>query len=136
VKLRTRVALAGGAVVVGASALAGAVEYPAVDNELRGQLDASLVDMVRQAPDTISQIKEKLAATGKAAPTDEVVDPESISLPEGSGYLDIISDPHVGPRTSSPTSHRRTWPWPQVSQGPTTGTPRSAACATASTPRR
>ncbi|MGW5457045.1 sensor histidine kinase [Streptomyces sp. NPDC003996] len=97
-KLRTRVALAGGAVVIVALGLVGAVEYPAVDWELHGQLDASLSAMVRQAPSTFHDVQLKLEMAGKNGGKpgfDPRKDPEGWVITLGSGGLQIVTDPRL-----------------------------------------
>jgi signal transduction histidine kinase len=62
VNLRTRVALAGGAVVVAALTAVGAVLYPAIEAGMRGQTDSSLRMAAGQAPTTYEAVKAKLDA--------------------------------------------------------------------------
>jgi two-component system sensor histidine kinase MprB len=86
VNLRTRIGLAGGAVVLGALTVVSAVLYPAVASKVRAQTDASLVNGAAAAPDTIIQIKQKLAfSKGTEFPV------EPLNL--GSTLLQIIADP-------------------------------------------
>lgn len=97
-KLRTRVALAGGAVVVAALILVGAVEYPAVDDELHGQLDSSLAEMVKSAPDTFDAVKQKVARA------EEVGEPNPLKgtgtvLDVGTGKMQLVQDPRLSPAT-------------------------------------
>jgi two-component system sensor histidine kinase MprB len=68
-----------------------------VDYELRGQLDASLVDMVNQAPDTLAVIKAKLASAPQSQAADVLGGPAGLVFAIGSGRLQVIGDPHVGP---------------------------------------
>ena len=56
--LRTRVALAVGAVVLCALAIVAAVVYPAVGANLRGQGDASLVQVADNAPAVAAKLKQ------------------------------------------------------------------------------
>jgi two-component system sensor histidine kinase MprB len=100
VKLRTRVALAGGAVVVAALTLVGAVEYPAVDWELHGQLDASLATMAKQAPTTFHEYQQKLMMAGKQGPDPLQGNGWVVSL--GSGSIQIVTDPLSGSGEESP----------------------------------
>ncbi|GAA2050339.1 hypothetical protein GCM10009839_65910 [Catenulispora yoronensis] len=65
--LRLRVALAGGAAMITASAVAGAIEYPAIGAGMRAQLDASLVDAVRQSPDSLKDVRDKVLSGSPAA---------------------------------------------------------------------
>ncbi|NUR63010.1 MAG: HAMP domain-containing histidine kinase [Catenulispora sp.] len=99
-KLRTRVALAGGAVVVAALTLVGAVEYPAVDWELRGQLDASLAAMVKQAPTTFHEYQQKLLMAGKQVP--DPLQGNGWSDTIGSGSIQIVTDPQPESGKESP----------------------------------
>src|SRR4051812_39831918 len=71
--LRTRVGLAGGAVVLLALATASLVVYPTVRANLRHQTDESLVQAVGQSPMIARQLKEKIAVTGDTAPIDTPV---------------------------------------------------------------
>jgi signal transduction histidine kinase len=73
--LRTRVGVAGGAVVLLALAVASLVIYPTVRANLRRQLDDSLVQTVGQSPTIALQLKQKIAASGeRTAPIDTPVD--------------------------------------------------------------
>jgi two-component system sensor histidine kinase MprB len=72
--LRTRVGLAGGAVVLLALAVAALVIYPTVRANLRRQLDDSLVQTVGQSPAIALQLKQKFADSGGTAPIDTPVD--------------------------------------------------------------
>src|SRR5215813_12608326 len=56
--LRTRVAIAVGAVVFGALAIVAAVVYPAVGANLRGKNDASLVQVATEAPTIAAKLKK------------------------------------------------------------------------------
>ncbi|MFL6145422.1 MAG: sensor histidine kinase [Labedaea sp.] len=71
--LRTRVGLAGGAVVLLALGTASLVVYPTVRANLRRQTDESLVQAVGQSPMIARQLKEKIAVTGDTAPIDTPV---------------------------------------------------------------
>jgi two-component system sensor histidine kinase MprB len=73
VNLRTRVALAGGAVVICALSLVAAILYPAVEAGMRGQIDSSLVLAAHQAPELTRQVKAKMAVSGGKAALGDVV---------------------------------------------------------------
>jgi len=81
--LRTRVAIAVGAVVFGALAVVAAVVYPAVGANLRGQDDDSLVQVADNA--------QAIAAKLKQAHTVGQL------VPFGSTQLQILPDATVGP---------------------------------------
>ena len=84
--LRTRVAVSGALAVVAALALVGAIEYPAIDSEMRASLDAQLSNTA------IGGDKEfKTAIT-------EMDNPKSptVIVPLGSRILDILLVPTVG----------------------------------------
>lgn len=89
--LRTRIALAGGAVVVGALVLVGMVLYPAVDAGLRNQLDASLIQAADQAagilpaPQADSQI-------GLSSSSDD-----GTAVAVGTTQLEVIPSASIGP---------------------------------------
>ena len=89
--LRTRLAVAGGSVVTGSLVLVSVVLYPAVEANLRGQIDTSLVAAAKQAPSVAAAVKAKFATTG--------VQPDfpSVPLEIGSTQLQIVPDPRVGP---------------------------------------
>lgn len=72
--LRTRVGLAGGAVVFLALALASLVLYPLLQANLRGQTDESLVQAANDAPNVAAQLKQKAIYAGLPLPTDGVID--------------------------------------------------------------
>src|SRR5262249_14757509 len=63
VNLRSRVGLAGGAVVLGSLAAVSAAVSAALASQLHAQLDAALVDAAKAAPLTLQEIKARLAAT-------------------------------------------------------------------------
>jgi two-component system, OmpR family, sensor histidine kinase MprB len=86
VNLRTRIGLAGGAVVLGTLAVVSAVLYPAVAGKAREQVDASLLTAAAAAPDTIGQMKQKLARNDTPAFPAGPLD-------LGSSLLQIIADP-------------------------------------------
>jgi signal transduction histidine kinase len=93
VNLRTRLAIAGGSVVAGSLVLVSVVLYPAVESNLRGQIDSSLVGAAKQAPDMAAAIKAKFAASSPQ--------PDFPTVPLGIGdtQLQIVPDPEVGPST-------------------------------------
>ena len=66
--LRTRVAIAVGAVVFCALAVVAAVVYPAVGSNLHKQEDESLVQVARQAPATAAKLKQAQAPFGQLVP--------------------------------------------------------------------
>jgi two-component system, OmpR family, sensor histidine kinase MprB len=86
VNLRTRIALAGGAVVLSTLTVVSAVVYPAVASKASDETDASLRAAADTAPDTLGNIKQKLARDGG---TEFPVEP----LELGSTLLQIINDP-------------------------------------------
>jgi two-component system sensor histidine kinase MprB len=85
--LRTRFAIAGGAVVAGSLVLVAAVLYPAVDANLRRQLDRGLVVAAEQAPSVAAAIKAKYASAGEQS--DFPTGPIGI----GSTQLQIVAGP-------------------------------------------
>jgi signal transduction histidine kinase len=84
VSLRTRVAIAVGAVVFGALALVAAVVYPVVGANLRGQDDESLVRVANEAPTIAARLKKARTPLGEL-------------VPFGSTQLQIVPDAVVGP---------------------------------------
>ncbi|GAB3132910.1 sensor histidine kinase [Microbispora hainanensis] len=58
--LRTRLAIAGGSVVAGALVLVSVVLYPAVNANLRGQMDNALIAAAGRAPSVAAAINAKL----------------------------------------------------------------------------
>ncbi len=82
--LRTRVAIAVGVVVFGALAIVAAVVYPAVGANLRGQNDASLVRVAREAPTIATKLKKARTPLGQL-------------VPFGSTELQIVPDATSGP---------------------------------------
>ena len=60
--LRTRIGLAGGAVVFAALTVVSLVVYPAVASKAGKQLEASLVEAANAAPDTVDKLMAKLAS--------------------------------------------------------------------------
>jgi signal transduction histidine kinase len=71
--LRTRVGIAGGAVVLLALGIASLVIYPTVQANMRRQVDDSLVQTAEQSPGIAIQLKQKFADTGGPAPLDKVI---------------------------------------------------------------
>ena len=65
--LRNRIALAGGAVVLGALLVASLVLYPLIGARLHDQLDSSLARTVTDTPKILDRVKEK-TATERAGP--------------------------------------------------------------------
>jgi signal transduction histidine kinase len=86
--LRTRVGLAGGAVVLLALGLASLVIYPTLDANTRRQMDDSLIQAAMQGPTVALQLKQKILASGDKAPTDSVIN-------LGSTLVQFISPPVV-----------------------------------------
>jgi len=68
VSLRTRVALAVGAIVLGALAIVAAVVYPAVGANLRGINDESLVEVGKNAPAIAAKLKQAGTLFGQMVP--------------------------------------------------------------------
>jgi signal transduction histidine kinase len=81
--LRTRVAIAVGAVVFCALAIVAAVVYPAVGANLRGQNDKSLVQVAKEAPTIAAKLKQ-------AHTVGQLV-------PFGNTQLQILPDATAGP---------------------------------------
>lgn len=89
--LRTRVAIAVGAVVFCALAVVAAVVYPAVGANLRRQEDGSLVQVARQAPATAAKLKQAEAPFGQLVPlgkTELQIVPDAAAGPTD-GFVDI-----------------------------------------------
>jgi len=84
VSLRSRVAIAVGAVVFGALALVAAVVYPVVGANLRGQEDESLVRVANEAPTIAAKLKRARTPLGEL-------------VPFGNTQLQIVPDAVVGP---------------------------------------
>jgi signal transduction histidine kinase len=82
--LRTRVAIAVGAVVFAALAAVAAVIYPAVGASLRAQADEALVLVAKQAPTIATKLKQSRTPFGQL-------------VPFGDTQLQIVTDPAVGP---------------------------------------
>jgi len=109
--LRTRVGLAGGAVVIVALALASLVLYPLLQANLRGQTDESLVQAANDAPTVAAQLKQKAQYAGLPLPTGGVIDLGSTLLQflnppmlpgPTNGFLDITDqDLAVADRTQA-----------------------------------
>jgi two-component system sensor histidine kinase MprB len=81
--LRTRVAIAVGAVVFGALAIVAAVVYPAVGANLREENDQALIQVARQAPAIAAKLKQ-------AGTVGQLV-------PFGATQLQILPDATTGP---------------------------------------
>src|ERR1700753_2638269 len=84
VRLRTRVAIAVGAVVFGALAVVAAIVYPAVGANLRGQDDESLVQVDKEAPPIAAKLKRARTPLGQL-------------VPFGNTELQIVPAAEVGP---------------------------------------
>jgi two-component system, OmpR family, sensor histidine kinase MprB len=84
--LRTRIGLAGGAVVLAALTVASGVIYPVLSSKARQQVDSSLLTAAVAAPDTIGQLKKKLADDPTPVFPDKPVD-------LGPSLLQIIANP-------------------------------------------
>jgi signal transduction histidine kinase len=84
VSLRTRVAIAVGAVVFGALAIVAAVVYPAVGANLRGQDDESLMQVAREAPRIAAKLKQSRTPLGQL-------------VPFGDTELQIVPNAEAGP---------------------------------------
>jgi signal transduction histidine kinase len=84
VNLRTRVAIAVGAVVFGALTLVAAVVYPAVGANLRAQDDASLAQVAKEAPTIAAKLKKSRTPLGEL-------------VPFGNTQLQIVPSAVVGP---------------------------------------
>ena len=82
--LRTRLAIAVGAIVFGALAIVAAVVYPAVGADLRGKTDESLVQVARNAPKIAAKLKESGNLLGQL-------------VPFGNTQLQIVPDAAAGP---------------------------------------
>src|SRR6516225_7632153 len=82
--LRTRVAIAVGAVVFGALAIVAAVVYAAVGANLRGQVDAALVQVAKEVPTIAAKLKQD------STPLAQLV-------PFGNTQLQIVPDAQAGP---------------------------------------
>ncbi|RCG29816.1 sensor histidine kinase [Sphaerisporangium album] len=93
--LRTRLAIAGGSVVAGALVLVSVVLYPAVDANLRGQMDGTLVMAAGQAPSVARAIKAKYLEANVKPPSFPTV-----PLGIGNTQLQIVPGPvRAGPST-------------------------------------
>jgi two-component system, OmpR family, sensor histidine kinase MprB len=93
VSLRNRLALAGGAVVLAALAVAALILYPSLSTRLNSQHDATLVSATDQAPDMLKTFKQKAAVSGTSVrfPTETVT--------VGSTLVQFLQSPVVeGPR--------------------------------------
>ncbi|WUH93865.1 HAMP domain-containing histidine kinase [Streptomyces sp. NBC_00433] len=91
--LRNRLALAGGAVVLAALALASLVLYPSLGAKLHEQHDTDLVSAAAQAPDLVRAFKQKNAtAAVKGRDADEPVIPTG-PVDVGSALLQFLVPP-------------------------------------------
>ena len=81
--LRTRVAIAVGAVVLGTLAIVAAVVYPAVGANLRGKNDQALIQVAKEAPTIATKLKQ-------AGTVGQLV-------PFGATQLQILPDASAGP---------------------------------------
>jgi two-component system, OmpR family, sensor histidine kinase MprB len=81
--LRTRVAIAVGAIVFGVLAIVAAVVYPAVGANLRGKSDETLVQVAKEAPTIAAKLKQ-------AGTVGQLV-------PFGSAQLQIVPNAAAGP---------------------------------------
>jgi two-component system sensor histidine kinase MprB len=134
--LRTRVGLAGGAVVLLALAVAALVIYPTVRAHLRGQLDESLVQTVAQSPTIALQLKQKVADSGFSVPIESPVDFGSTlvqfiqpAIPgEGNAFVPVtaldamvangLAEPYFQDTTYNGADYRvYTAPWPKPGAG-------------------
>ena len=89
--LRTRVAIAVGAIVFGALAIAAAVVYPAVGANLRGESDAALAQVARNAPAVATQLKRSGTDIAQLVPfgsTELQIVPAAVTGPT-SGFVGI-----------------------------------------------
>jgi signal transduction histidine kinase len=92
--LRTRLAIAGGSIAAGVVLLVSVVLYPAVEANLRGQIDSSLVAAVGKAPGVAQAIKEKFRGTANESAF------PAVPLGIGSTQLQIVPEPvQAGPST-------------------------------------
>lgn len=97
--LRSRVGLAGGAVVLLALAIASLVLYPSVNDNLHQQIDQSLVQSAGQAPAVAGQLKLKAALSGV---------PVSTPIDLGSVLMQFVFDPVTpGPTTGFIDTNKR-----------------------------
>jgi two-component system sensor histidine kinase MprB len=82
--LRTRLAIAVGAIVFSALAIVAAVVYPAVGADLRGKNDQSLVQVAKNAPAIAAKLKQSGSPLGQL-------------VPFGNTQLQIVPDATAGP---------------------------------------
>ena len=110
--LRTRLAIAGGSIAAGAMVLVSVVLYPAVEANLRGQIDSSLVAAAGQAPDVAKAIKEKFRGTSNegglpSCSTGDREHPAANRAGPGQGRaIDAVRRPH-SPRRRRRERNRR-----------------------------
>ncbi|MFI1091204.1 sensor histidine kinase [Streptomyces sp. NPDC020917] len=89
--LRNRVALAGGAVVLAALAVASLVLYPSLSTRLKAQHDSALLAAAQQAPDLVRAFKQK--AAGRTASPQGSADPKASASPKGAADPKASADP-------------------------------------------
>ena len=106
--LRTRVAIAVGAVVFAALAVVAAVIYPAVGANLRRQADESLLRVAEQAPTIAAKLKQTDAQFGQLVPfgdTQLQIVPDAVVGPTN-GFVRITDhDVHVADGNGTPYFH-------------------------------
>ena len=106
--LRTRVAIAVGAVVFAALAVVAAVIYPAVGANLRRQADESLLRVAEQAPTIAAKLKQTRAQFGQLVPfgdTQLQIVPDAVVGPTN-GFVRITDhDVHVADGNGTPYFH-------------------------------
>jgi len=102
--LRTRVAIAVGAVVFGTLAVVAAVVYPAVGANLRGKNDQALIQVAKQAPTIAAKLKQA-GTVGQLVPfgaTQLQILPDATTGPTN-GFVGLtdhdvqVADGHAGP---------------------------------------
>ncbi|HEX8006082.1 MAG TPA: hypothetical protein VF482_06600, partial [Trebonia sp.] len=105
--LRTRVAIAVGAVVFCALAIVAAVVYPAVGANLRGKNDASLVQVAEKASTIAAQLKQA-GTVGQLVPfgdTQLQILPNAMTGPTN-GFVDVTDhDVQVADGSDEPYFH-------------------------------
>jgi two-component system, OmpR family, sensor histidine kinase MprB len=94
VSLRSRVALAGGGVVLAVLVLASLVLYPSLRAKVHDQQDALLVSAVAQAPSLIIAFKTG-ADPAPGAPAPAPVQVPTVPVQVGSTWLQLLPDPVV-----------------------------------------
>jgi len=120
VSLRTRIAVAGGAVVAGSLLLVSLVLYPAVQANLRNHLDHTLVVAAGQAPAMATAIKAKFGANGATVdfptvpvgigPVELQIVPGPVHAGTSERFVDLTElDPAVAAGTAGPYFHNATF---------------------------